>query len=171
LRVIGAEGEQLGVLTLSESLRLAQEQDLDLVEVAPNATPPVARLLDYGKFRYEQSKKEREGRKGQKGQALREVRMRPRTDAHDIDVKARLVRKFLTEGQKVKLSVLFRGREITHPEIGVALLRRVSETLQEEAKLEKMPSMEGRSMTMILAPNTVKKPITAPVKEQAGAQA
>lgn len=171
MRVIGAEGEQLGVLTLSESLRLAQDQDLDLVEVAPNATPPVARLLDYGKFRYEQSKKEREGRKGQKGQALREVRMRPRTDAHDIQVKARLVRKFLTEGQKVKLSVLFRGREITHPEIGVALLRRISETLQEEAKLEKMPSMEGRSMTMILAPNAVKKPIAAPVKEEASAQA
>jgi translation initiation factor IF-3 len=165
------EGEQLGVLSLSEALRLAQSLDLDLVEVAPNAVPPVARLLDYGRFRYEQSKKEREGRKGQKGQELREVRMRPRTDAHDIEVKARLVRKFLTEGQKVKLSVLFRGREITHPEIGVALLRRVSESLEEEAKLEKMPSMEGRSMTMILAPAAAKKPSAAPVKEEASAQA
>lgn len=154
-------GEQLGVMTVPQALQLATEKDVDLVEVAPAASPPVCRLLDYGKFRYEQAKKDRESRKGQKGQEIREVRLRPRTEEHDIEVKARLVRKFLAEGQKVKISVFFRGREITHPELGMALLRKVAESLQEEAKLEKTPSMEGRSMTMILAPAPVK---AAPVK-------
>ena len=120
--------------------------------MAPTATPPVCRILDFGKFRYEQQKKDKESRKGQKSQELREVRMRPRTEEHDIDVKVRLVRKFLVEGQKVKLSVFFRGREITHPELGAQLLRRVAESFAEDAKLEKPPAMEGRSMTMILAP-------------------
>lgn len=160
----------MGILPIQQAMDLAQEADLDLVEVAPTAAPPVCRVLDYGKFRYEQSKKEREGRKSQKGQELREVRLRPRTDDHDIAVKARLVRKFLGEGQKVKLSVFFRGREITHPEQGVALLRRVAEPLQEEAKLEKAPSMEGRSMTMILAPLPGRK-ATPAAAEQASAKA
>jgi len=136
---------------------MALEQELDLVEVAPTAMPPVCRLLDFGKFRYDQAKKDKESRKSQKSQELREVRMRPRTEEHDIDVKVRLVRKFLAEGQKVKISVFFRGREITHPEHGAALLRRVAEFFPEEAKLEKAPGMEGRSMTMILAPSLVKR--------------
>ncbi len=166
-------------MAIPQALQLAAEKDVDLVEVAPAASPPVCRLLDYGKFRYEQAKKDRESRKGQKGQEIREVRLRPRTEEHDIEVKARLVRKFLAEGQKVKISVFFRGREITHPELGMALLRKVAESLQEEAKLEKAPSMEGRSMTMILAPTPVKpvkaeKPARvtpAPAKEQPKEQA
>lgn len=119
--------------------------------------------MDYGKFRYEQAKKDRESRKGQKSQEMREVRMRPRTEEHDLEVKARLVKKFLVEGQKVKLSVFFRGREITHPELGLALLRRIAESLKDDAKLEKAPAMEGRAMTLILAPAALApKPAPAP---------
>ena len=148
---------------------MAQERELDLVEVAATASPPVCRLQDYGRFRFEQLKRERESRKSQKGSELREVRMRPRISEHDIDFKARFIRKFLSEGQKVKISVLFRGREITHPELAMSLLRRVAESLQEEAKLEKAPSLEGRSMTMILAPSKSKKPVAVAVREQASA--
>lgn len=153
-------------MPIADALKLATDQGLDLVEVAPTATPPVCRVLDFGKFRYEQAKKDRESRKGQKSQELREVRMRPRTEEHDIEVKVRLIRKFLVEGQKVKISVFFRGREITHPEQGAVLLRRVAEYFTEEAKLEKAPSMEGRSMTMILAPGPGVKPKTAEPKAQ-----
>ena len=156
-------------MPLSEALKAAQEQDLDLVEVAPTADPPVCRVLDYGRFRYEQAKKDRESRKGHRGQEMREVRMRPRTDGHDLEVKGRRVRKFLEEGQKVKLSVFFRGREITHPEFGVTLLRRVAESLEGAAKLEKAPSMEGRAMTMILSPLATKRTSADTVKEQASA--
>lgn len=148
------------------------------MEVAPTAAPPVCRILDYGKFRYEQAKKDRESRKSQKGQELREVRLRPTTEEHDIQVKTRSVRRFLAEGQKVKISVFFRGRQITHPELGMAVLRRMGEDLQQEAKLEKPPAMEGRSMMMILTPvaTAVKKaaPASAPAeekKEQASAKA
>ncbi|MBF8299023.1 MAG: bacterial translation initiation factor 3 (bIF-3) [Dehalococcoidia bacterium] len=171
VRLIGANGEQLGVVPIAQALQLATDQELDLVEVAPTATPPVCRLLDFGKFRYEQAKKDRESRKGQKSQELREVRMRPRTEEHDIDVKVRLIHKFLAEGQKVKIAVFFRGREITHPELGAVLLRKVAEYFTEEAKLEKSPAMEGRSMTMILAPGPVKRPSAEPVKERASAKA
>jgi len=142
----------LGVITLSDALKMANEQGVDLVEVASGAVPPVCRLLDYGKFRYEQAKKEREARKGQKSVELREVRMRPRIDQHDIAYKSKRIREFLEEGHKVKLSVLFRGREITHPELAIGLLRRVAESLAQSAKLEKPPALEGRMMTMILAP-------------------
>jgi len=167
--LIGANSEQLGVVPIAEALRLAQEAEMDLVEVAPTATPPVCRILDFGKFRYEQQKKDKESRKGQKSQELREVRMRPRTEEHDIDVKVRLVRKFLAEGQKVKLSVFFRGREITHPELGAVVLRRVAEFFVEDAKLEKAPAMEGRAMTMILAPGlaAVKPKAAEPAKPKA----
>lgn len=171
MRVIADGSEQLGVMSLTDALVMANERDVDLVEVASTAVPPVCRLLDYGKFRYEQSKKDREARKGQKGQELREVRMRPRTDGHDMAVKVRSARKFLTEGQKVKISVFFRGREITHPEFGATLLKKVAESLQEAAKLEKAPAMEGRAMTMILAPQVVKKIAEAPAAEKASAQA
>ena len=179
VRLIGESGEQLGVVPFSEALALALEKDVDLVEVAATADPPVCRLLDYGKFRYEQSKKERESCKTHKNVGLREVRMRPRIDQHDIDFKSRTIKRFLSEGHKVKMSVLFRGREITHPELAMNLLRRVAESLQDEAKLEKAPSLEGRSMTMVLAPMAVKKPASAAgaeekateEKEQAGAKA
>ena len=169
MRLIGGEGEQVGVIPLNEALRMAEEADLDLVEVASQADPPVVRLLDYGKFRYEQSKKERDSRKSTKNVGIREVRMRPRIDEHDIAFKSRMVRKFLDEGHKVKVSVLFRGREITHPELAIGLMRRVAESLEEQAKLEKAPSMEGRMMTMILAPISKKGAAPAKKTEQTGA--
>ena len=125
---------------------------MDLVEVAPSADPPVCRLLDYGKFRYVQTKKERDARKMQKSTELREVRFRPAIGQHDLDSKTRIIQKLLGSGAKVKVSVVFRGRSITHPELGVGLLRRVAEGLQEEAKLERAPAMEGRMLSIILAP-------------------
>ncbi len=164
MRLIGDEGEQVGVITLQEALKMAEDADVDLVEVASQANPPVVRLLDYGKFRYEQSKKERDSKKSTKNVGIREVRMRPRIDEHDIAFKSRMVKKFLDEGHKVKMSVLFRGREITHPELAIGLMRRVAESLEEQAKLEKAPSMEGRMMTMILAPIAGRKS-PAPAKK------
>ncbi len=136
----------------SQALSLARERDLDLVEVAPNAAPPVCRLLDYGKFRYLQSTKEREMRKTQKGNMLREVRFRPRIGRHDIEAKERLIHKLLEEGNKVKVSVMFRGREIDHPELAVNLLKQVHDVLKETAKLEQTPNLEGRFMSIVLAP-------------------
>lgn len=144
-------------MPLSEALERAREQDLDLVEVAPQAAPPVCRLLDYGRFRYMQTKKLRETRKSQRGSLLREVRFRPRIGQHDVEAKTRLVRKLLNEGNKVKVSVMFRGREMTHPELGVNLLRRIAESVQDGAKLEKSPSMQGRFLSIILAPTAAKE--------------
>lgn len=145
-------GEQLGTMPTFEAIQLAQERGLDLVEVAPAAQPPVCRLLDYGKFRYLQTKKEREGRKSNKANLLREVRFRPRIGDHDMEAKKRQVKKLLDEGSKVKLTVMFRGREITHQDIGVELLRKTAEAFKEEAKLEKAPSMEGRRLSIIISP-------------------
>ncbi|MDP6102228.1 MAG: translation initiation factor IF-3 [Dehalococcoidia bacterium] len=152
--VIDDEGEQLGTMPTFEAIQLAQEQGLDLVEVAPAAQPPVCRLLDYGKFRYLQTKKEREGRKTQKVNLLREVRFRPRIGDHDMEAKKRLVKKLLDEGSKVKLTVMFRGREITHQDIGVDLLRKTAEAFSDEAKLEKAPTMEGRRLSIIIVPTS-----------------
>lgn len=170
VRVIGEDGGMLGIMTLSDALKAANEKDLDLVEISASADPPVCRIIDFGKFRYEQAKKERESRKGQKNVELREVRMRPRIDEHDIAFKSKAARRFLEDGHKVKMSVLFRGREITHPELAITLMRRVAEELQEQAKLEKAPSLEGRSMTMVLAPlpSPGKKPTAAaaPVRQE-----
>lgn len=150
--LIDDEGQKLGVMPTHQALEMARERDLDLVEVAPNANPPVCRILDYGKFKYEQAKKEREAHKHQKQSQLREVRFRPKIGQHDIDVKARVARQLLQEGDKVKMSVMFRGREITHPEIGRDLLLRVAESLQDVAVVERPPAMEGRFMNMYLAP-------------------
>ena len=144
---------------------MARERGLDLVEVAPNATPPVCRILDYGKFKYEQAKKEREAHKHQKQAALREVRFKPKIGTHDIDFKTRVARKLLAAGDKVKVSVMFRGREITHPEIGRGLLLRVAEQLKDAAVVERSPMMEGRFMNMYLAPipqKAVPKPPKVP---------
>lgn len=135
-----------------QALEMARERGLDLVEVAPNANPPVCRILDYGKFKYEQSKKEREAHKHQKQVVLREVRFKPKIGAHDIAVKRRVVEGLLAGGDKVKVSVMFRGREITHPEIGRELLLGISAQLKEIAIVERQPSMEGRFMNMYLAP-------------------
>ena len=135
-----------------EAMNIARDRGLDLVEVAPTANPPVVRILDYGKFKYEQAKKEREAHKHQKQSTLREVRFKPKIGIHDIDFKTKVVEKLLKGGDKVKVSVMFRGREITHPEIGRELLNRVATNLGAAANVEKQPSMEGRFMNMILAP-------------------
>ena len=150
--VIDELGEQLGTMPTFEANQLAQERGLDLVEVAPAAQPPVCRLMDYGKFKYIQTKKEREGRRTQKINLLREVRFRPRIGDHDMEAKRRQVKKLLEEGSKVKLTVMFRGREITHQEIGVELMRRTAEAFKDEVKLEKAPTMEGRRLSIIIAP-------------------
>jgi translation initiation factor IF-3 len=156
VRLIGENGEQLGAVPLFRALEMAREAGLDLVEVAPNAVPPVCRLLDYGKFKYEQAKKEREARKHQKNVLLREIRMEPKIAEHDIDFKLRTAEKLLKEGDKVKVSVRFRGREITHPQIGRDLLEQVYGRLKNIASIEKPVGMEGRQMTMILAPGAAK---------------
>ena len=160
--MVAEDGTQLGVMPTRDALALAREEELDLVEVAPNSVPPVCRLLDYGKFRYLQSTKEREMRKGQKAHGMREVRFRPKIGQHDIDFKARLVKRLLGEGNKVKVSVMFRGREIAHPELAVNLLRRVHDGLKDDSKLEQAPNLEGRFMSIILAPATATSKQAAP---------
>lgn len=154
---MGEKGEQLGIMPIDQAREVARKQSLDLVEVAATSVPPVCRLIDYGKFKYEQAKKEREARKSQKVALLREVRLRPRIDDHDFEAKTRLVRKLLDGGDKVKVSVMFRGREITHSEIGWRLLQRMMESLKEVASLDRQPSMDGARMVMILSPVTARK--------------
>jgi translation initiation factor IF-3 len=144
------------VLTINDALARAREAELDLVEVAPTAVPPVARLLDYGKFKYEQAKKERESRRTQHASVLREIRMRPKTDVHDLEMKAKTAEKFLKGGDKVKVTIMFRGREMMFPQVGRAVLDRVSDKLKEVAVVEKPPNMEGRFLSVILAPTHAK---------------
>ncbi|HWC28685.1 MAG TPA: translation initiation factor IF-3 [Dehalococcoidia bacterium] len=155
--LIDGTGERLGVMPTTQALEMAREAELDLVEVAPTAVPPVCRLLDYGKFKYEQAKKERESRKSQHASVLREIRMRPKIDTHDLQMKARNAEKFLKSGDKVKVTVMFRGREMVHPEIGRAILDRVAEQLKEVSVIEKPPNMEGRFLSAILAPGHTKQ--------------
>ena len=152
VRVVDDEGQQLGILPIQEALRLAFERNLDLVEVAPNAVPPVCRLLDFGKYQYERQKKEREDRKKQKVIEIKEIRLRPRTGEHDIDVKVRQTLSFLEEGSKVKVAVRFRGREITHPEIAREQLDEFVERVGDAAVVEVQPSMEGRNLFLLLSP-------------------
>ena len=156
VRVVDEEGEQLGVLPIREALVMAEERVLDLVEVAPSASPPVCRLMDYGRFRYQATRKEREARKNRKGKAtndLREVRFKTRIGAHDRSSKTRMVKRLLDEGSKVKVTVMFRGREIAHPELGMDLLKTVATDLVDDARMEKPPGFEGRWLSMILSPN------------------
>ncbi len=150
--MIDAEGQQLGVLSLRDALAIAGEKDLDLVEVAPNATPPVCRLMDYGKYLYEKQKRERESRKAQKQIDVKEVRLRPKTDEHDIQVVLTKIRKFTKEGAKVRVRIRFRGREIYHPDVAQDLLKRVAGDVAEEVTVESMPAFDGKSMVMVLAP-------------------
>jgi translation initiation factor IF-3 len=151
--LIDEEGEHVGVIRTREALEMARERGFDLVEVQPNSSPPVCRLMDYGKYRYEESRRERESRKRQRTAALKEVRLRPKIDDHDLDTKARQARKFLQAGSKVKLSVLFRGREIAHQDIGRSLLTRVADQLSDLSAIDQQPHMEGRSMVMLLSPS------------------
>ena len=154
VRLIGADGAQLGIMKTQEAMRIAQEHDTDLVEVAPQAKPPVCRLMDYGKYLYEAQKRERDARKSQAKVEIKEIRLRPKTGDHDINYKLDNARKFLSRGAKVKVRIRFRGREVTHPEVGYDLMKRVSEELSDVAIIEKRASMEGNTMLMILGPNS-----------------
>ena len=154
--VITESGEQLGTMSVPRALELSRERGLDLVEVSPNSQPPVCRILDYGKLRYLYSKKEREAKKGQKNTALREVRFRPNIGHHDFSSKVRKVKELIDDGSKVKVACVFRGRENSHPELGISLLRRVADELQEDARVEGPPGREGRAMTIVLVPGARK---------------
>jgi translation initiation factor IF-3 len=151
VRVIDENGEQRGIMRTREALALARNLNLDLVEVAPNAQPPVCRLLDYGKYRYEQDKKEKEARKSQKVIVVKEIRLRPKIDDHDLETKGKQARAFLEEGHKVKMSVLFRGREMAHQDIGREILNQMLEMLKDVVSVDQMPRVEGRNMTMMLS--------------------
>lgn len=152
VRLIDDKGAQIGVVSIAEALQIARSRGTDLVEVAPNATPPVCRLMDYGKFLYERSKREREARKSQKQTEVKEIRLRPKTGEHDIAYKLRDARRFLQKGAKVKVRIRFRGREITHPEVAKDLLDRVAQDLSDVAIVERAGEMEGHTMLMILSP-------------------
>src|SRR5689334_8302347 len=152
VRVIADEGEQLGILPTHEALRLAEERGLDLVEISPRAFPPVCRIMDYGKYKYEQAKKKQQARKHASTVEIKEIKFRPKTEGHDMDFKVKHVRRFLEGGNKVRLAVVFRGREITHPQTGMAVLNRVVEATNDLATVEVTPNMEGRRMIMIIAP-------------------
>ncbi|HEX7714435.1 MAG TPA: translation initiation factor IF-3 [Bacillota bacterium] len=151
IRVVSSDGEQLGILSVKDAIKLAQEKELDLVEVAPAAKPPVCRIMDYGKYRYEQSKREREARKKQRVIEVKEVRMTPKIEAHDFQVKVKAAQKFLKDGDKVKAIIRFRGREIVHAELGKTLLMQLYDTVRDSAVIEREPKIEGKSMIMIIA--------------------
>lgn len=150
VRVISSEGEQLGVMQTRDALRKAEEAGLDLVEVAPTANPPVCRIMDFGKYKYEMSKKAHESRKHQTVIMVKEIKLRPRTDEHDIQFKLNNIKRFLAEGDKVKVSIMFRGREMAHPEQGRALLDRIVKEVENDAVIEQHPRMEGRNMFLML---------------------
>jgi translation initiation factor IF-3 len=152
VRVIDENGENLGVMLTQEAMEQANALGLDLVEVSPNADPPVAKFLDVGKYKYEAQKKANAARKSQRTQEIKEIKMRPNIDDHDYDVKMKSIQKFLGEGDKVKVTLRFRGRELAHGELGMRLLQRVQEDVVEAAKIEQHPRMEGRQMLMVLAP-------------------
>jgi translation initiation factor IF-3 len=151
VRVISSEGEQLGILSVREAISKAEDLGLDLVEVAPNAVPPVCRIMDFGKYKYELNKKAQESKKHQTIIAVKEIKFRPRTDDHDVNFKLNNIKKFLADGDKVKVSVMFRGREMAHQELGRALLDRIVQELQGIAAVEQAPRMEGRNMFLMLA--------------------
>ena len=155
--MIGAESEPLGIISLQEALSIAESQHLDLVEVSPTAVPPVCRIMDFGKFKYQQSKKLQEAKKKQVQVQLKEVKLRPKTDEHDLQFKIKHVRRFLEEGNKAKITVVFRGREITHMELGQIALEKFVEELQDVAIIEVRPKMEGRNMFIIVAPKVKSK--------------
>ncbi|MEZ2720836.1 translation initiation factor IF-3 [Paenalcaligenes hominis] len=152
VRLIGIEGEQLGVVKLAQALDMAEEHEVDLVEIAPTATPPVCRLMDYGKFRYQEQKRQQEARAKQKVVQIKEVKFRPATDEGDYNVKLRNVRRFIEDGDKVKVSLRFRGREMAHQELGMRVLERVRDDVEDICQVESFPRLEGRQMVMVLAP-------------------
>jgi len=165
VRLVGAEGEQIGIVAIGEALRLAQEADLDLVEVAPDARPPVCKLMDYGKFKYESAQKAREARRNQVLTVIKEMKLRPKIDAHDYETKKGHVVRFLKAGDKVKVTIMFRGREQSRPELGFRLLQRLSADVAELGFVESAPKQDGRNMIMVLGPH--KKKAEAKVEMQA----
>jgi len=152
VRLVDADGKQVGIVSRDEALAMAREQGLDLVEVAPQADPPVCRIMDYGQFLYQQAKKLKEARKKQTTVEVKEIKVRPKTDVHDLETKIRHIKRFLGDRNKVKIRVFFRGREITKPELGREVLKKILEAVEDEAQVEMQPRMEGRQMIMILAP-------------------
>ena len=152
MRVIDNEGTQLGVMNLRDALTIATEKLLDLVEVAPNSNPPVCRLMDYGKYQYEKQKREREARKTQKAIEIKEVRLAPRTGDHDVQVAVNKIRKWVEEGDKVRVRIRFRGREMSHPEIAQEMMQRIATDVGTQAVVESLPQFDGRTMIMVLAP-------------------
>ncbi|MFC1941658.1 translation initiation factor IF-3 [Chloroflexota bacterium] len=170
VRLVGEKGEQLGIMPLIQAREMAQKNNLDLVEVASSSVPTVCRLLDYGKFKYEQSKKDHQARKSQKVSLLREVRLRPKIGIHDFEAKARTAKKLLTGGDKVKVTLMFRGRETTHPELGWKVLQRMIDSLSDVASLERQAIMEGRRMNIIMAPTAAKPKVKEEAKETQNAE-
>ncbi len=152
IRLIGADGEQIGIMSAEEGLKLAREQELDLVEVAPTASPPVCRIMDYGKYKYEQSKRAKEAKKHQHMIVVKEMKFRPKTEEHDYQFKLKHVQKFLTEGNKAKITIMFRGREMVHTDRGRKILERLVQDTQDIASVEQQPRLEGRNMTLVLVP-------------------
>lgn len=156
IRVIGASGDMLGVMTPQEGIRLAREVGLDLVEISPNATPPVCKIIDHGKYKYEQQKKKAEAKKHQKVVSLKEIKVRPNIDPHDLEIKSKQIDKFLKEGDKVKITLRYKGREIAHTDLGYALFDKLKAKFEADARIELAPRMEGKQLIMILAPASAK---------------
>ena len=156
VRVVADEGEQLGIMSGRDALNLALERHMDLVEIAPNAKPPVCRIMDYGKYRYEQQKRDKEARKKQKSFDIKEVKLRPGIEDHDFDVKFKHAVRFLEDGDKVKITIMFRGRELSHPELGEVLLIKMAKQLEDLAVIERAAKLEGKNMIMIVSPKVNK---------------
>jgi translation initiation factor IF-3 len=165
VRLVGPNGEQVGIVAIGDALRLAQEADLDLVEVAPMARPPVAKLMDYGKFKYESAQKARESRKNQVNTVIKEMKLRPKIDPHDYETKKGHVVRFLKQGDKVKITIMFRGREQSRPELGYRLLQRLAEDVQELGFVESNPKQDGRNMIMVLGPHKKKTEAMAEARQ------
>ena len=171
VRLVGPKGEQIGIVSINEALRLAQEADLDLVEVAPTARPPVAKLMDYGKFKYESAVKARESRKNQTQTIVKEIKLRPKIDPHDYGTKKGHVERFLKAGDKVKVTIMFRGREQSRPELGFRLLQKLADDVNELGFVESQPKQDGRNMIMVIGPHRKKAEAKAEAKADRNAQA
>ena len=169
VRLVGPAGEQVGIVRIEDALRLAVEADLDLVEVAPNSKPPVCKLMDYGKFKYEAAMKERESRRNQTHTVIKEMKLRPKIDSHDYETKKGHVERFLRAGDKVKVTIMFRGREQSRPELGLRLLARLAEDLQEVGFVESTPKQDGRNMIMVMGPTRKKTDIKKDAADAADA--
>jgi translation initiation factor IF-3 len=171
VRLVGPNGEQVGIVRIEDALRLAREADLDLVEVAAQARPPVCKLMDYGKFKYESAQKARESRRNQQLTVIKEQKLRPKIDTHDYETKKGHVRRFLEHGNKVKVTIMFRGREQSRPELGFRLLQRLAEDISDLGVVEAAPKQDGRNMTMVIAPHKNKAKVVKPAASESDAEA